>query len=179
MQNSYRNRTPSLAPTGDNPGNLLLRHGDLLGFGRRNKTHGHAHNQGGPRFFLLHKPRHLDESRRGITDRDDRTIQKSQTVRLLHRLDGTSRVFLFCLVDHIRICDAVDLEYLLPAGEPGPGMTRTVLLRVHGWCKDTAPTTLTGARVEPLPWRGMPAYPCVPSPDEKNWAPRWNTRKFR
>ena len=84
--------------------------------------------------------------------------------------------------DRLAVCgpgDAVDLEYLLPDGEPSPGMTRTLMLRVHGWCKDTAPTTLTGATVEPLPWRGMPAYPCVPSPDEKNWAPQWNTRKFR
>ena len=95
---------------------------------------------------------------------------------------GDVRELLAGVDDRLAVCgpgDAVDLEYLLPAGEPGPGMTRTVLLRVHGWCKDTAPTTLTGARVEPLPWRGMPAYPCVPSPDEKNWAPRWNTRKFR
>lgn len=84
--------------------------------------------------------------------------------------------------DRVAVCgpgDAVDLEYLLPAEEPGPGMTRSLLLRVHGWCKDTAPTTLTGASVEPLPWRAMPAYPCIPSPDEKNWAPRWNTRRFR
>ncbi|MFM8933284.1 MAG: FG-GAP-like repeat-containing protein [Gemmataceae bacterium] len=95
---------------------------------------------------------------------------------------GDVRELLVGVDDRLAVCgpgDAVDLEYLLPTEEPGPGMTRTVLLRVHGWCKDTAPTTLTGARVEPLPWRGMAEYPCVPSPDEKNWAPRWNTRKFR
>ena len=71
------------------------------------------------------------------------------------------------------------LGYVLPADAPALGMTRTLLLRVHGWCKDTAPTTLAGARVEPLPWRGMPAYPCPLAPGSEAWSNHWNTRSFR
>ena len=84
--------------------------------------------------------------------------------------------------DKVVVCgpgEAVELSYNLPEEGPGEGMTRTVLLRVHGWCKDTSPTTLSGASVEPLPWRGMKSYPCEPSPVEKEWAGKWNTRRFR
>ena len=84
--------------------------------------------------------------------------------------------------DKVVVCgpgEAVDLGYVLPADAPALGMTRTLLLRVHGWCKDTAPTTLAGARVEPLPWRGMPAYPCPLAPGSEAWSNHWNTRSFR
>jgi hypothetical protein len=84
--------------------------------------------------------------------------------------------------DKVVVCgpgEAVELGYNLPEEGPGEGMTRTVLLRVHGWCKDTSPTTLSGASVEPLPWRAMKSYPCEPSPVEKEWAGKWNTRRFR
>jgi hypothetical protein len=45
------------------------------------------------------------------------------------------------------------------------GWVRSFVLRTHGYCKDTAPTTLTGGRVGPLPVRGMTGYPC---PDGAN-----------
>jgi tetratricopeptide (TPR) repeat protein len=36
---------------------------------------------------------------------------------------------------------------------------RSYVLRTWGYCKDTAPTTVSGGQVEPLPFRGMKAYP--------------------
>ncbi len=39
------------------------------------------------------------------------------------------------------------------------GWVRSFVLRTHGYCKDTAPTTVTGGEVGPLPFRGMTAYP--------------------
>ena len=39
------------------------------------------------------------------------------------------------------------------------GWTRSYLLKAVGYCKDADPFTAGGDRVEPLPWRGMPAYP--------------------
>jgi hypothetical protein len=39
------------------------------------------------------------------------------------------------------------------------GMTRTYILQTKGYCKDTAPTTLTGANVLPLPYSSMTKYP--------------------
>jgi hypothetical protein len=48
-----------------------------------------------------------------------------------------------------------------PAGLPPlePGFSRSFVLRTHGYCKDTAPTTQTGGHIEPLPYRAMPSYP--------------------
>lgn len=84
--------------------------------------------------------------------------------------------------DRLVVCgpgEAVDLSYALPEEPPAPGMTRTLLVRVHGWCKDTSPTTLTGARVEPLPYRAMPTYPGLVPPEQREWTKKWNTRSFR
>jgi hypothetical protein len=39
------------------------------------------------------------------------------------------------------------------------GWVRSFVLRTHGYCKDTSPTTLTGGEVGPLPFRGMSTYP--------------------
>ena len=33
------------------------------------------------------------------------------------------------------------------------------MLRSFGYCKDADPFTATSDTVEPLPWRGMPAFP--------------------
>jgi hypothetical protein len=58
-----------------------------------------------------------------------------------------------------------------------PGWTRSYVLRSRGYSKDTAPTTLTGGQVEPLPFRAMKNYPDFggmkpPATD----AARWHTR---
>ena len=39
------------------------------------------------------------------------------------------------------------------------GWVRSFVLRTHGYCKDTAPTTQSGGDVNPLPFRAMKAYP--------------------
>ncbi len=43
--------------------------------------------------------------------------------------------------------------------ELAPGWTRSFVFRSFGYCKDADPFTAGGDTVEPLPWRGMPAYP--------------------
>ncbi len=61
------------------------------------------------------------------------------------------------------------------------GWQRSFVLRTWGYCKDTAPTTLTGGSVGPLPYRAMPQFPYNPM---KNPPPAhvieydraWNTR---
>ncbi len=56
--------------------------------------------------------------------------------------------------------DELRLEFAaveLPQLEPG--WTRSYVLRSVGYCKDADPFTAGGDSVEPLPWRGMPAYP--------------------
>ena len=39
------------------------------------------------------------------------------------------------------------------------GWTRSYVLRSYGYCKDADPFTAPSDTVEPLPWRGMPAFP--------------------
>ena len=39
------------------------------------------------------------------------------------------------------------------------GWTRSYVLRSYGYCKDADPFTALSDTVEPLPWRGMPAFP--------------------
>src|SRR5262249_51720370 len=39
------------------------------------------------------------------------------------------------------------------------GWTRSYVLRSYGYCKDADPFTAESDTVEPLPWRGMPAFP--------------------
>jgi len=56
------------------------------------------------------------------------------------------------------------------------GWVRSFVLRTHGYCKDTAPTTLTGGQVGPLPHRGMPTYPCPETPQAVIDRARWHTR---
>ncbi len=42
------------------------------------------------------------------------------------------------------------------------GWTRGYVVRGIGYCKDADPFTATSDSVEPLPWRGMPAFPFGP-----------------
>jgi len=65
--------------------------------------------------------------------------------------------------DRFALCGPGD-ELLVefdPAGLPPlkPGLARSFVLRTHGYCKDTAPTTQTGGDVNPLPFRAMKSYP--------------------
>jgi tetratricopeptide (TPR) repeat protein len=67
--------------------------------------------------------------------------------------------------DDDRLCvlgpgDEVRIEFdagALPALRDG--WSRSYVLRSYGYCKDADPFTATSDTVEPLPWRGMPAYP--------------------
>ena len=56
------------------------------------------------------------------------------------------------------------------------GWARSFVLRTHGYCKDTAPTTATGGRVGPLPHRAMAAYPCEETPQAAADRRAWHTR---
>ncbi|MFO0850659.1 MAG: FG-GAP-like repeat-containing protein [Gemmataceae bacterium] len=58
------------------------------------------------------------------------------------------------------------------------GWVRSFVLRTHGYCKDTAPTTLSGGCVGPLPVRGMATYPCPETANPHAAADRakWHTR---
>ena len=56
--------------------------------------------------------------------------------------------------------DEVRVEFAAgEVAELAPGWTRSYVLRSYGYCKDADPFTAGGDTVEPLPWRGMPAYP--------------------
>jgi tetratricopeptide (TPR) repeat protein len=78
--------------------------------------------------------------------------------------------------------DEVTVEFGATGLPPLPvGWKRSFVLRSWGYCKDTAPTTMTAGQVGPLPYRAMPHYPYDPA---KNPPPaavveydrKWNTR---
>lgn len=63
------------------------------------------------------------------------------------------------------------------------GFVRSFVLRSWGYCKDAAPTTVTGGLVEPLPFRGVQPYPFYDAADrakaesaQRDYRKRWNTR---
>src|SRR5439155_110782 len=65
------------------------------------------------------------------------------------------------------------------AGLPGlpAGWRRSFVLRTWGYCKDTSPTTATGGRVGPPPFRGVPNYPDFgPGEPPAADAATWHTR---
>ena len=56
--------------------------------------------------------------------------------------------------------DEVRLEFAAANLPPlPPGWTRSYVVRGIGYCKDADPFTATSDSIEPLPWRGMPAFP--------------------
>ncbi|MCS7270750.1 MAG: CRTAC1 family protein, partial [Gemmataceae bacterium] len=78
--------------------------------------------------------------------------------------------------------DAVTVSFDASALPPLPA--RSFVVQAWGYSKDTAPTTLTGGQVEPLPFRAMPHYPydplrLPPPPAQLEYHRRWNTRPFR
>jgi hypothetical protein len=75
---------------------------------------------------------------------------------------------------------AFDARALPPVAD---GFVRSFVLRTWGYCKDAAPTTVTGGRVEPLPFRGRNPYPFYDAADraraaaaQDGYRKRWNTR---
>jgi len=59
--------------------------------------------------------------------------------------------------------DEVSIEFdAATSPELKAGWKRSFVLRSWGYCKDNALTTVTGANVSPLPYRGMPQYPYDP-----------------
>ena len=58
-----------------------------------------------------------------------------------------------------------------------PGWQRSFVLHSRGYCKDAAPTTVTGGQVGPLPFRAMSNYPefGTATPPQTD-AARWHTR---
>jgi hypothetical protein len=86
----------------------------------------------------------------------------------------------FCVVgpgDEVRI--EFDGSGLPPVKE---GWTRSYVLRATGYCKDADPFTATSETVEPLPWRGMPAFPLGPgvtrpsNPEYESYLRQFQTR---
>ena len=65
--------------------------------------------------------------------------------------------------DRLVLCgpgDEVTVRFDAAGLPPLPaGWERSFVLRTFGYCKDTAPTTVTGGRVGPEPFRGMANYP--------------------
>jgi len=76
--------------------------------------------------------------------------------------------------------DAIRLVF--EAAPPRPGWKRDYLFHSVGWDKDANLATVEGQSVEPLPFRGMRAYPPSaddPSPDTpayRDWLETWQTR---
>jgi hypothetical protein len=66
-------------------------------------------------------------------------------------------------------------------GPVPPGCTRTFHLRTHSYCKDADPYTGAGGRLDPMPYRGMPAYPYPPgaAPPASESDRSYNTRVLR
>jgi tetratricopeptide (TPR) repeat protein len=68
-------------------------------------------------------------------------------------------------LDDDRLCvvgpgDEVKIEFDARELPRSPeGWTRSYVLRSYGYCKDADPFTAMSDSVEPLPWRGMPAFP--------------------
>ncbi|WP_165230884.1 CRTAC1 family protein [Aquisphaera insulae] len=56
--------------------------------------------------------------------------------------------------------DEARLEFPADGLPPLPaGWSRSYVLRTYGYCKDADPFTAGSDSVEPLPWKGMPAFP--------------------
>ena len=106
-----------------------------------------------------------------VTDWKGRLTKLGDVTELLAEVD-----------DRFALCgpgDEVLVEFD-PKGLPPlrAGWERSFVLRTHGYCKDTAPTTQSGGDVNPLPFRGMKTYPSR-EPGPKSQAAdllRWHTR---
>ena len=82
-------------------------------------------------------------------------------LRAPHATQGARRI---CAHDdRFRIVgpgDETRLEFEAAGLPPLPaGWTRAYVSRACGYCNDVDPFTAAGDTIEPLPWRGMPAFP--------------------
>lgn len=64
--------------------------------------------------------------------------------------------------------DEMTLRFAMPKDELPEGWTRSFVLYNVGWDKDADPNTVLGSTVEPLPFRGMSAYPFPADEDAPN-----------
>ncbi|MFO0937575.1 MAG: VCBS repeat-containing protein [Gemmataceae bacterium] len=75
--------------------------------------------------------------------------------------------------------DEVTISFDAKLLPPVPaGQVRSFILKVEGYCKDTAPTTQTGGQIDPLPYRAMKNYPpkdTAPASEARDKA-EWHTR---
>ena len=113
----------------------------------------------------------------GPIEYDDSRIERVEVTPwrgLLTRLGDVTEL-LAKTDDHYAVCgpgDEVTIAFDA-AGLPPlpPGHVRSYVLRAWGYSKDTAPTTVTGGLVEPLPFRGFKNFPFV-TPEERRQATR-------
>jgi tetratricopeptide (TPR) repeat protein len=99
-------------------------------------------------------------------------VDPAPLARLAGKLTRYGNVARLLQTDDDQFCvigpgDEVRLEFDAAGLPPLPaGWTRSYVLRSFGYCKDADPFTATSDTVEPLPWRGMPAFP-FPSPTSR------------
>jgi hypothetical protein len=125
---------------------------------------------------------------RGPTGYSDERTEAVAVTRWRGRLTRTGDVtpLLAEVDDRFVICgpgDEVTVEFdATGLSAVRPGYVRSFVLRTHGYCKDTAPYTLTGGEVGPLPYRGMADYPAGAADRSKapagqdEYDREWNTR---
>jgi hypothetical protein len=92
-------------------------------------------------------------------------VDPAPLARMAGKLTRYGDVGMLLQADDDRFCvlgpgDEVRMEFEAASLPPLPaGWTRSYVLRAFGYCKDADPMTATSDTVEPLPWRGMPAFP--------------------
>ena len=92
-------------------------------------------------------------------------VDPAPLARMSGKVTRSGDVTRLLRTDDDRFCvvgpgDEVRLEFEAKGLPPLPaGWTRGYVLRTFGYCKDADPFTATSDTVEPLPWRGMPAFP--------------------
>jgi tetratricopeptide (TPR) repeat protein len=95
-------------------------------------------------------------------------VDPAPLARLSGKLTRYGDVSRLLQIDDDQFCvlgpgDEARLEFDAAGLPPLPaGWTRSYVLRAVGYCKDADPFTKTSDTVEPLPWRGMPAFPFAP-----------------
>ncbi|MGA2701196.1 MAG: hypothetical protein ABSH35_08870, partial [Isosphaeraceae bacterium] len=92
-------------------------------------------------------------------------VDPAPLARMSGKLTRYGDVARLLQADDDRFCvagpgDEARLEFAAAGLPPLPaGWTWAYVLRAFGYCKDADPFTATSDTIEPLPWRGMPAFP--------------------
>jgi hypothetical protein len=95
-------------------------------------------------------------------------VEPAPLARMSGRLTRYGDVAVLLQHDDDQFCvigpgDEIQLEFdARPLPKLLPGWIRSFVLRAVGYCKDADPFSAASDDVEPLPWRGMPAYPFGP-----------------